>query len=274
MVIIILLVLGICAGSFVNALVWRLHEQAKIRQRKLASDSKLSIVNGRSMCPNCRHQLAPKDLIPILSWILLLGKCRYCHKKIEDNPFTEIALPILFVVSYLYWPVSLEGRGLWEFVFWIMFLPFLLALTVYDLRWKLLPDKIVLPLTALAIFQVLGTVFLGAGWGVLISAAAGVAVISGTFYVIFQISQGKWIGGGDVKLGMVLGLLAGGFINSFLLLFISSLLGSIISIPILLWHGKALRVQVPFGPFLILGLIVVRLFGADITHWYTNLFYV
>lgn len=278
MIFAVLLVLGLCLGSFVNALVWRLHEQAVVATKKNPDKKyleQLSIMHGRSICPYCKHVLVPKDLIPVVSWVLLLGKCRYCRHKIEDTPFTELALPILYEASYIFWPMTLRGVGLWEFVFWLVFLPFLLALAVYDLRWKLLPDKIVFPLVIIAVIQVLGEVILGAGWVTLFNALVGMLVISGIFYLIFQISRGSWIGGGDVKLGLVLGLLSGGFIDSFLLLFIAALAGSIVSIPILVQVGAQarLKVQIPFGPFLILGLIVVTLFGSEVANWYSGLLY-
>jgi leader peptidase (prepilin peptidase)/N-methyltransferase len=78
---IILAWLGLCAGSFVNALVWRLHEQQKgdKKQKTKAKAANLSIINGRSVCPNCRHQLAWYDLLPVASWLMLKGRCRYCH---------------------------------------------------------------------------------------------------------------------------------------------------------------------------------------------------
>ena len=100
-VIIILAWLGLCAGSFVNALVWRLHEQ----KRSKKADKKLSILNGRSMCVHCRHELTWYDLIPLFSWLLLRGKCRYCKKPISwQYPIVELATAAVFVLSYIFWP--------------------------------------------------------------------------------------------------------------------------------------------------------------------------
>lgn len=261
MILLLLIVLGLILGSFVNALVWRLHEHK-------------DWINDRSECVHCHHKLAPADLIPVVSWVLLKGRCRYCHKKIDDNPLVEITLPVLFAWSYVFWPLSFDAIGQFEFLMWLVFLTAFLALAVYDLRWFLLPDKMVFPLVGLAIIQVIVLMIYHHDWKIGLSALGGVLAISGTFYLLFQLSQGKWIGGGDVKLGLVLGLLAGGVLEGFLVLFIASIIGMFVALPKLL-KGKANRkTELPFGPLLIAGLIVVKLFGASIINWYTGVIYV
>jgi len=260
MIVLLLIGLGLVLGSFINAFVWRLHEGK-------------DWVNDRSECTHCHHKLSSLDLIPVISWITLRGKCRYCHKNIEDSPIVEVALPLLFVLSYYFWPTVFEGSGMFEFMAWLIFLTGFMALVVYDFRWYLLPNKIVFPLTILAVAQVLAVALYDKDWSALAEAGAGALVIGGTFYLIFQVSKGNWIGGGDVKLGFILGLLAGGILESFLVLFIASVAGLLAAAPMLI-KGKANRkTQLPFGPFLILGLIVVVLFGADIIDWYSNLIY-
>lgn len=255
-----LVVFGFILGSFVNAFVWRIHQ-------------KKNWVSDRSECTHCHHKLAPLDLIPVISWLLLHGKCRYCHKKIEDTPLAELAMPMLFVVSYAWWPMQLEGKGLIAFIFWLVFLIGFLALTIYDFRWFLLPDKIVFPLVGLALAQVIAISVYSADWRYAANALGGALVVSGIFYLLYQISKGTWIGGGDVKLGLVLGLLAGGVLEGFLVLFAASAAGLAATLPQVV-RGKAGRkTQIPFGPFLILGLIVVTLFGADILDWYAGVVY-
>lgn len=261
MIVLLLIVLGLVLGSFIHALVWGLH-------------SGKDWVKGRSQCPHCHHQLAPVDLVPVFSWVFLRGKCRYCHKKIEDNPLVELVLPALFVLSYVFWPVALQGSGLFSFAVWLIVLVGLMALAVYDLKWMLLPDKLVFPLAGLALVYSIAFAVWEKDFGVLVTAGAGVLILSGLFYLLFQLSKGTWIGGGDVKLGLVLGLLAGGVLPSFLLLFVASLAGMIVSLPLLLQGKAGAKTQLPFGPFLIAGLIVVKLFGADIIDWYSGLFYV
>src|SRR4051812_7602742 len=99
----ILVVLGLCFGSFVNALVWRIHEQAEQGSKKKPNKSyidKLSIRKGRSMCPHCRHELKALDLLPVVSWLALRGKCRYCGKPISvQYPLVELLTACLFVTS-------------------------------------------------------------------------------------------------------------------------------------------------------------------------------
>lgn len=277
MIIAVLIVFGLILGSFVNALVWRFHEQAELAEnghkKGRPTKTELSMVKGRSMCSYCHHELAVKDLIPLFSWLWLRGKCRYCHKSIQDNPLVEVMLPILFVVSYLAWPLELHGLGLYQFIFWLIFLVGFIALAVYDLRWYLLPDRIVFPLIGLAVVELAGrflwydaplSVLGGAGWGVLIA--------SGLFYVLYSISDGKWIGGGDVKLGIVLGLLAGDGLHAMLLLFIASLLGTAVALPQLV-VGKAGRAtKLPFGPYLLAATFIVVLFGDWLITGYYSLF--
>jgi leader peptidase (prepilin peptidase)/N-methyltransferase len=214
MIILLLALLGLIFGSFVNAFVWRLHEQEELREGvKKPSKKKLeelSILKGRSMCPHCHHELAAKDLIPLVSWLSLRGKCRYCHKPISAQyPLVEALTAVLFALSYAWWPLELHGAGLVQFVFWLGFVVAFVALAVYDLKWFLLPDKIVYPLIGAAAVEVITVAIMQHGVHVLLDAALGALVISGVFYLLFQVSGGKWIGGGDVKLAVVLGLLAG-----------------------------------------------------------------
>jgi prepilin signal peptidase PulO-like enzyme (type II secretory pathway) len=271
MIVVALILIGLCLGSFVNALVWRLHEQeaaGKAGKKPTDYHRKLSITKGRSMCPECHHELAAKDLIPVVSWLWLRGNCRYCHKPISRQyPLVELLTAGLFVISYIWWPFVLQGLGLYYFVFWLIFLVGFMALALYDLRWQLLPNRMVYPLIGLAIIQLAGAMaFYDVSWRALITAFWGIIVASGLFYAIFLVSRGEWIGGGDVKLGVILGILLGGPLMSLLMLFVASCLGTVAGLPLLL-EGKR-KVRVPFGPFLLLATIFVTLFGASIIHWY------
>jgi leader peptidase (prepilin peptidase) / N-methyltransferase len=258
MIPLVLVVLGLCLGSFVNAFVWRVHEHR-------------DWVRERSECPSCHHQLAAKDLVPVFSWLWLRGKCRYCGKPIQDTPLAELAVPALFLLSYLVWPEPLHGAGLFRFVLWLVLLVGFVALTLFDLRWFLLPNKVVFPLVGLGAIWVAGGLVLGGSWRDVLGSAAGAAIIAGLFWILFQVSKGKWIGFGDVKLGILLGMLAGGVLQACLVLFIASLTGLLVALPLVL-QGKAHRkTLLPFGPLLLAGTIVVQLFGTDIINWYTRL---
>lgn len=273
MIIVILGVIGLCAGSFVNALVWRLHEQETPSKDKTYA-SRLSISKGRSMCPHCKHELAVQDLVPVLSWIGLGGKCRYCHKSISAQyPLVELATAILFIISYICWPVAFNPSQTALLVLWLGFLTGLMALLVYDLRWLLLPDRLVYPLSGLAAAQA-AIVVIAAHHplAALLNVVCAAIVGGGLFYLLFQVSDGRWIGGGDVKLGAVLGLVAGTPARSLLFIFMASILGSLVSLPLLASHRLKRESMIPFGPFLIIALIIVQLFGADILHWYRQTF--
>src|ERR1700722_20967950 len=114
---IVVLVCGLAFGSFVNAYVWRVHKQSetvpKNPKTKMTNKRKYSILVGRSICPKCEHDLSASDLIPIVSWIRLGGKCRYCKTKISPSyPIVEATTLILFGASYVFWPVAFKGVGL------------------------------------------------------------------------------------------------------------------------------------------------------------------
>lgn len=281
MIIVVLVVLGLSLGSFVNALVWRLHKQEELAQSKKKTGQltkqQLSITTGRSMCSHCHHPLAAKDLIPVFSWLALRGKCRYCHKPIPDTPLSELLVPALFVVSYMAWPTSLtssQPSHIVHFVIWLFVLVGFVVLFLYDLRWFLLPNKIVYPLVGLsgawAIYSVLSA-SAGQHWQQLLTVAGAVAVSSGIFYLLFQISNGRWIGGGDVKLGLAIGFVVGTALNGFLVLFIASLLGTFIALPGLISGKMGRATQLPFGPFLITATTIVVLYADRLTSWYSHL---
>lgn len=270
MIIIELIVLGLCLGSFTGALVWRLHEQSQPAKKRVASSEELSITKGRSMCPHCQHTLGVKDLIPLVSWIWLRGRCRYCKHSIGwQEPLLEVIMAALFVLSYVFWPFAFDAEGIFLLVIWLLAVVGLVALFVYDLRWMLLPNKIVFLLIGLGVVQTLAVaVRFDGGLTSILSATAGLAVAGGIFYVLFRVSKEKWIGGGDVKLGYALGLLLGSPDLAFLMLFVASLLGVVVSLPGLIAKKLAATSRIPFGPFLIVATIVVMLFGASIIDWY------
>ncbi len=267
MVIFILLVIGLAFGSFTNALVWRIHELGSAKHSNKAKRD-LSMLHGRSMCPRCHHRLAWNDLIPVLSWLSLRGKCRYCHKPIQDNPLVELVMSALFLISYSYWPLAWVGQGTVLFVFWLALLVGLVALAVYDLYWYLLPDKIMRVLAVIALAQAVVLMYFEPSFHRVFTIVLSALIGGGIFYVLFQISKGSWIGGGDVKLGGLLGLILADGNLTVITIFVASLIGTVLTLPLLL-SGKLKRTsKVPFGPMLIAGAIIARLFGASLIAWY------
>jgi prepilin signal peptidase PulO-like enzyme (type II secretory pathway) len=259
----------------VNALVWRLHEQAQETGKKKPDQSRLkalSITQGRSLCPQCDHELVAKDLIPLFSWLALRGKCRYCGNKISiQYPLLELATACLFVASYIWWPNDLNGAQIAVLGLWLILLTGLMALLVYDLCWYLLPNRILYPLSAVAgLMAVIQVASADDPLRAVVDTALSVVVAGGLFYVLFQVSDGKWIGGGDVKLGWLLGLALGSPAESLLMIFCASLLGSLISIPLMANKKLKKNSVIPFGPFLIAAAIFVQLFGQAILDWYQH----
>jgi prepilin signal peptidase PulO-like enzyme (type II secretory pathway) len=214
--------------------------------------------------------------VPLLIWLLLGGKCRYCHKPISwQYPLVELLTAGLFIFSYCFWPVKISGQEITVFLLWLGIMVVLMALAIYDIRWRLLPNILVYPLIVLALASLLVTVIANidpaistleaAGWGMLI--------IGGGFYILFQLSKGEWIGGGDVKLGAILGIIVGGPLSSILLLFLASVSGTIYTLPFIVTGEAQRKTRIPFGPFLILAAIITRLFGQSLISWYKRLYF-
>jgi leader peptidase (prepilin peptidase) / N-methyltransferase len=295
MVVFWLFVLGLILGSFVNALVWRVYQQylaskdakkqikksktpLKLETKKatkpLVAEVDLSIVKGRSVCPNCHHQLEAKDLVPVLSWLSLRGKCRYCSKPIGwQYPLVEIVTAILIVISYLAWPYSFDAPGLALLVGWVLVLVGLVALSVYDLRWMILPDVILNPLYFMWALTLIVVSVFSSSVDLLLSGIVGVLVVGGFFYLMYSFSDGKWIGGGDVKLGFLLGAIVGGAINGFALIFLASVLGLIAILPFLVIGKATLAQKIPFGPFLIVATLILFLTPSDLIPELINSLY-
>lgn len=269
MIIAFLLVVGVAWGSFVNALVARLYHNATTKK----PTKKLSITTGRSMCMHCQRTLAIKDLLPIMSWLVLRGRCRYCKAPIPDNPLAEITVPLLFALSFLLWPYTFEAPFVvLAFGLWLVGIVLLVALLIYDMRWMLLPDVLTRSLALTAVLFVLVRALDSSNAMIVVASALGGAmVVAGLFYLLYRVSGGRWIGGGDVKLGVGIGLFAGSPLVGFLLVFIASLLGTLYALPSLL-RGKAeMTSRLPFGPFLIVATIIVVLLSSQLIDWYINL---
>ncbi len=225
------------------------------------------------MCVHCGHTLQATDLIPLLSWLSLGGKCRYCKKPIAwQYPLVELLTAVLFVASYLVWPHDLAGWEIASFSLWLVCIVAFMALIIYDIRWMLLPNRIIFPMYGVVLLYVLTKVAGDMSPRPLGASLIGVVVGGGLFYVLFQLSRGKWIGGGDVKLGFLLGALLGGPLQAALMLFGASALGTLLTIPLLAAGSVRRDTRIPFGPFLIIAAVFVQLFGVSLTDWYINSF--
>lgn len=277
-----LFIVGIILGSFINALVWRLRQQLDDDGNyKKLSDKKtreVSIVHGRSMCPHCKHQLTAKDLVPVFSWLLLKGKCRYCHKPIaKQYPLVEGVTALLFGLSYIWWPYEFSFAGWLLFIGWLLTLIILLALAIYDAKWYILPSRLVytgsgIYLVALGLYSIAAKstdLLLGS-----LLAGAIYFTVFVTIYLMSYLANSRgwsskdWLGFGDVRLAFLLGLVAGSPLNVFVAIFLASIIGLCFTLPSVITKKVQLSSQVPFGPFLIIGAIVALFFGGSILNWY------
>jgi len=295
MIIVFMFIFGLAIGSFISASVWRFHElenrQQKIDDKRQIRDDRkgkkkytsnpqllspsshdLSIVKGRSMCEHCGHTLAPKDLIPLVSWLSLGGKCRYCKAKLSwEYPAMEVVTAMLFVASYLSLDFS-DTFGYVSFGFWLVFLSGLIFLALYDLKWLLLPNRVVYPMIAGAtVFLAISILFFDGGVDALKDSLFGLLFVGGIFYALFAVSKGKWIGGGDVKLGVFIGIFLG-LSRSILTFILAFNVAAIIIIPLLLIGVVKRKTPIPFGPFLILATVISTLYGYGIIQWYSDKF--
>jgi len=245
-------VFGIAIGSFLNAVIWRLRVGR-------------NFVNARSVCTHCGHELAAKDLIPLFSWLWLKGKCRYCAKSIGwQYPVVEASVSAAFVivawrfmpVFYLWTPFDLARLLMAWYAVAMLTIVF-----VYDLRYMLILTKVTAP--AAAIFFV-GNLLLGVP---LFSLVFVVIVGYGFFWLQYVVSKGKWIGGGDLQLGLMMGALLG-WQKTLIALWFAYVIGAVIAVGLLAIKKREWQSQLPFGTFLAVGAFIAMLWGDAIIRRY------
>jgi prepilin signal peptidase PulO-like enzyme (type II secretory pathway) len=249
---------GLMIGSFLNALVWRLRNNLPIGGKE------------RSICTKCKHQLVWYDLIPVISWLSLKAKCRYCQKPISAQyPVVELLNSAVWLVSF----IVLQPSTMTDYVLlaiWLFASSCLLALATYDAKWLELPDNLVLAFTIATIGYILVDSFVLGGFSIIASSLLGVFAVAGLFYGLHAISDGAWIGGGDVKLAVGMGILLG-LEQGLLAVFVAAFAGSIFGLAGIAFFGKNRSAQIPFGPFLIMATIISFLFGEHLIDLYMNL---
>ncbi len=239
-----LFLIGSAVGSFLNVVIYRLPRGE-------------SIVKPRSHCPHCDTPIKPYDNIPILSWLLVRGKCRNCKERISIRyPAVELTTALWFVWMYLQFGLS------WEFAQYLTLGIILLAISMVDLDTKLIPDSVLLVggVSAL-IFAIMGNVISLKG------SLMGGAVMGGVLLTIALIGEFVFkkesMGFGDVKLSVMIGLFIG-WEMALLAIFLSAIFASVISIGGLLMGRMKFGKPFAFGPFLALGAIVSGIWGEGI----------
>lgn len=280
--------LGIVLGSFAGAQVWRL------RARQLAYDKKAGekvdpkefkrlkpllgkkAKDDRSRCLSCGHALRWYDLLPIVSWISLRGKCRYCKKPIGwSEILLEIGLGSLFVLSFVFWPGSLaEPLEIAKLIVWLVALVALAINFVYDARWMLLVPALNWLLIGCGIVFGIITVLqspdvMSATWSLL----GAVLILGGLYATLWVVSRGRWVGDGDMYIGTGLALFLGDWKLAFVALFMANVIGTLVVAPGLLSGKLARGSQVPFGPLLIAGGIFTWFIGETVVNWYQSLLF-
>jgi len=238
---ILLFLFGIVFGSFVSALSWRIPKA-------------ISIAKGRSICPNCKHQIAWYDNIPLLSYLLLSGRCRNCKEKISLRyPAIELASGAGFVIIYL-----LGAYSLLQLVLVLSIFVILLTIFIVDIEQQIIPDSLIFT----GIFVVLLYSSMGSPQLVISSIFSG--FVAASFLMLIHLfTAGRGMGMGDVKFAILGGMLVGLNLLPFWLL-LSFLTGATVG-SILILSGKAkMKTKIAFGPFLVAGVVLAFAFGSKL----------
>lgn len=278
-----LVLFGLCLGSFAGASVWRLRAR-QLEEDKAAGEEidsheykqlkhlhRINKAKDSSRCLRCGHTLAWYDLVPLVSWLSLRGKCRYCKAPIgRFEPIMELAVAAFFVLSFVFWPFELTAPlAIAQFVVWLVAGVGLAILFAYDLKWFLLPNVVMFGVIELGAASALLVLLQTSDMlGTLASILTSIFILSGVYLLIYIASKGQWIGFGDIKLGLALALLLADWRLAFLALFAANLIGCLIVIPGML-AGKITRTtRIPFGPLLIVGMLVSFFAGRVILDLY------
>jgi leader peptidase (prepilin peptidase)/N-methyltransferase len=246
--IIIYLLFGLVIGSFLNVVIIRLKNAE-------------SFLTGYSKCPNCQKRINWFDLIPLISYMILAGRCRYCREKISwQYPIVEAVTALLFVISYFAYGPTYDSALL------IAALSLFLILVVYDLREMEVPEVISWLLIGVAL---IGRIILH--YDQASSIIIGGLISGGVIAVLVYLSKGKWMGDGDIKIAAAIGFLLG-FPLAVFGIFASFITGAIVGSVLLIIKAKKGKDLLPFTPFLLTGLVIAVLWGQQIVDWYLGRF--
>lgn len=278
-----LVLAGLVMGSFAGAAVWRLRARQLIDDKshgervdttelnRLKKLTKSSIADDRSQCLSCDYKLKWYDMVPVISWLALRGRCRNCRKPIGFmEPLLELGIAAFFVLSFAFWPYQTDsGLEVAMLIIWLAAGVGLAVLFAYDSKWFILPDRV--NFTVIGLGVVYATlVVIGASdkLTAVMSIVGSILILSGLYLALYLVSRGRWIGFGDIKLGLGLALLLADWRLAFIALFAANLVGCLVVIPGLI-SGKLKRnTHVPFGPLLIVGLVIAQLSGGYIVSMY------
>jgi len=242
--------LGLCIGSFMNVVIYRLP----------ASES---IVRPASRCPKCHTPIRFYDNIPVFSWLILRGKCRHCGVRIPIRyALIELMGGVTALAIYLRFGMTAQG------LIYFLFVATLLVITFIDIDHRIIPDRITLP--GIPLFFVASLVL---PVPTAVDAALGVLVGGGSLLLIawgYSLLTGReGMGGGDIKLLAMIGALLG-WQGVIFTVFISSAVGTLTGILWMLRAQKGMKLAIPFGPFLSIGAIFYIFYGPALINWYVQ----
>lgn len=242
--------LGLFVGSFLNVCIYRIPRGE-------------SIIWPGSKCPRCGKPIKPWDNIPVLSYLILKGKCRYCSELISVRyPIVEL-LSALLAVSLLY----RFGPGV-RYIIYYVWACTLLVITFIDLDYQIIPDRLSL---GGIVIGILALRWLDVGYkDALIGLALGIGMLLAIIYGYYLLTKRQGMGGGDVKLLGMIGVFTG-WQGVLFTVFMSSFIGTLIGIPWVYIQKGTLKSAIPFGPFLCLGALIYVLWGEQIIGWYFGL---
>lgn len=243
MIFIFLFTLGLLVGSFLNVVIFRMEREE-------------SFVTGRSRCLACNHQLAWYDNIPLLSFLLLQGKCRYCQAQFSwQYPAVEFATAVLFLSSAFIFSDYTEPVQWLAGFFLLTAIAFAILITVYDLRFSLIPNVFLWGINiSTALFLAMHWFLMDALPQVLLpnmqSSLLGAFLVGGFFCVLVVLSRETWMGWGDVWLGIWGGMLVGLALAQ-VFITLSFTLGALVGLTLMYTRGKTLKTEIPFAPYIL-----------------------
>jgi len=247
-------ILGTAVGSFLNVVIDR-------------GPQERTVLAGRSACDWCGRTLNWAEMVPVLSYLCLRGRCRTCAGRLSRQyPLVEGLTGVVFAA--VFWWVTSDGGGSFpwvRFVSCLILASGLLVILVSDFKYCLIPDRVIWPLISLAILA--RATFSPPLWGLPLFVALGASAF---FTFLILITRGRGMGWGDVKLAFLLGLV-GGWPRAVVGFGLSFLTGAAVGLMLVLMGRKSLKQTIPFGPFLIGGAFLSLIFGQNLWDWYLTL---
>ncbi|MFZ5366299.1 MAG: prepilin peptidase [Patescibacteria group bacterium] len=260
-ILVFIFILGLCVGSFLNVLIYRLPHSLPI--------------TGRSKCPKCKKKILWYDNIPLLSFAFLRGKCRFCHSPISGYyPVVELLTGCLFISAAIFLPeqnIKYQILNIKYFLvlsYYLVIISTLIVLFFTDLRFQIIPDRVIYPTAAIVLAFSLITNYQLPITNYFLSALG-----AGSFFLLLHfLTRRKGMGMGDVKLGFLMGLVLG-FPKIILALYLAFLTGAFIGVILILGKKKRFGEHIPFGPFLTSATFVSLFWGDEILKWFTARFF-